>query len=396
MGRSNPKAFTIVELLVVVAIIGVLVALLLPAIQSARESARATHCQNNLRQIALAVGQFESTTKSFPPARLNNRPGDSLPSCGGGEPSWVVRVLPYLGHSASFEQWDVYQPYSEHPEHLRTEVLSVFLCPTRRDTSEALQSGPYRYEVFEDDLVSGISLPGTSSPTAPRIVATQHNTLDSAVVATFASLDLLQLYVTPSILCPVCGPKPPGQPPAPMPPDPAEIPSIAPVLRVDYLSGSLGDYAANHGDPSPGFIGLPTDFAFGGNGTGVIISSRPNCNDDGMPIGAVDRVTAADVTDGLSRTLLVGERHVVEDQFGVPPVDGPIFDGTHLPSIASVAGDEFPISPGPMFEADSSYTFGSWHAGVCHFAFADGSVHKIASDIDPVALGRLANRADQQ
>ena len=119
--------------------------------------------------------------------------------------------------------------------------------------------------------------------------------------------------------------------------------SFDPILRVDYPSGSLGDYAANHGDPSPGFIGLPSDFAFGGNGTGVIISSRPKCGDNGAPVGWIDRISAANITDGLSDTLLVGERHVVDNQFGVPPVDGPIFDGTHLPSIASVAGEEFPI-----------------------------------------------------
>ena len=119
--------------------------------------------------------------------------------------------------------------------------------------------------------------------------------------------------------------------------------SFDPILRVDYPSGSLGDYAANHGDPSPGFIGLPSDFAFGGNGTGVIISSRPKCGDNGAPVGWIDRISAANITDGLSDTLLVGERYVVDNQFGVPPVDGPIFDGTHLPSIASVAGEEFPI-----------------------------------------------------
>lgn len=381
----------------VIAIIGILAALLLPAIQAARESARAAHCQNNLRQIALAVQQFENTYQCFPPARLQDRPGDTSPKCGGGEPSWVVRLLPYLGHSASYEQWDIYQPFASHPEHLRTEILSTFLCPTRRDATEALQQETYRYEVFEEDLASSIplALPQIAVEVKPPV--TRDIAFGIGLLATFDLTDMSQMYSILQTMCPVCGPSPPGDPPGPLPPDDEDQPTASPpVLRVDYATGSLGDYAANHGDPSPGFIGLPTDFAFGGNGTGVVISSRPNCGDSNRPIGWADRISAADVVDGLSNTLLAGERHLVAQQFGVPPVDGPIFDGTHLPSIASVAGEEFPISAGPEFDANSNYTFGSWHADVCHFAFADGSVHKLANDVDPVTLGRLANRADRR
>jgi prepilin-type N-terminal cleavage/methylation domain-containing protein len=72
-GRSsNPGSsrggFTLVELLCVIAILGLLVALLMPAVQSARESARRTHCQNNLKQIGYGILQFESAHSAFPPA----------------------------------------------------------------------------------------------------------------------------------------------------------------------------------------------------------------------------------------------------------------------------------------------------------------------------------------
>src|ERR1700694_1555625 len=82
--------FTLIELLVVIAIIGVLVALLLPAVQAAREAARRSSCQNNLRQIGLAFQNFHDVSNAFPPVRIAG--GDGWASC-------FVLIMPYMEQS---------------------------------------------------------------------------------------------------------------------------------------------------------------------------------------------------------------------------------------------------------------------------------------------------------
>jgi prepilin-type N-terminal cleavage/methylation domain-containing protein len=84
--KSRGRGFTLVELLVVIAIIGILVSLLLPAVQNAREAARRTQCMNNQRQITLALHQYHDTYKSFPPGVL-----------GGWGHSWTAHILGQIG-----------------------------------------------------------------------------------------------------------------------------------------------------------------------------------------------------------------------------------------------------------------------------------------------------------
>src|SRR5438445_11061328 len=89
--RHARLAFTLVELLVVIAIIGVLVALLLPAVQTAREASRRSSCQNNLKQLSLAMLNYESTNNVLPG-------GVGRYGCCWG--TWQVRVLPFLEQGA--------------------------------------------------------------------------------------------------------------------------------------------------------------------------------------------------------------------------------------------------------------------------------------------------------
>ena len=96
---SLRQAFTLVELLVVIAIIGVLVSLLLPAVQSARESARRTQCNNNLKQIGLAIHNFEGSYGTFPAAATRVEIDTYMHG-----PTWWVYILPYMDQSAVYAQ----------------------------------------------------------------------------------------------------------------------------------------------------------------------------------------------------------------------------------------------------------------------------------------------------
>jgi prepilin-type N-terminal cleavage/methylation domain-containing protein/prepilin-type processing-associated H-X9-DG protein len=98
-------AFTLVELLVVIAIIGLLVALLLPAVQAARESARRTQCQNNLKQVGLALLNFHDLHQQFPTQSTGSKPTDS--GCGGGFYSWLVPILPLVEENSLHDTIDL-------------------------------------------------------------------------------------------------------------------------------------------------------------------------------------------------------------------------------------------------------------------------------------------------
>ena len=130
------NAFTLIELLIVIAIIGLLVAMLMPAIGAARESARRTQCANRLRQLAIATENHHATYQVYPPARLLARPGDSN-QCGGGEATWLVRILPFMEEQGVYAKWNLYDPWYEQPPEARNPKVAGFLCPSRRGLDRA-------------------------------------------------------------------------------------------------------------------------------------------------------------------------------------------------------------------------------------------------------------------
>ena len=121
MGRSR-SAFTLVELLVVIAIIGILIVLLLPAVNVAREAARRAQCQNNLKQMCLAMLNFENTKKTFPLAYAD----PSQP-----KNSWVPAVLPYVEQQNLLVNYKLSVDWWVEPNRsIVQQPLGVMICPS--------------------------------------------------------------------------------------------------------------------------------------------------------------------------------------------------------------------------------------------------------------------------
>ena len=118
-------AFTLIELLVVIAVIGILIGLLLPAVQQVREAARNTECLNNLRQIGIAIQNYEGAKRRIPPSRAAD-----------AYLTWHVTLMPYLEQNNLFYSFDNLEPYGyQDPDVVQTPV-STYFCPSRREAGE--------------------------------------------------------------------------------------------------------------------------------------------------------------------------------------------------------------------------------------------------------------------
>ncbi|QDT68617.1 Fimbrial protein precursor [Planctomycetes bacterium MalM25] len=140
------RGFTLVELLVVIAIIGILVALLLPAVQAAREAARRAQCQSQIKNVALAVLNYESTFQELPPSivdeTISNNPGAGIGNSMDYTSGWLLACLPFLEEQALFDSFDFSQPIPGNDladgqsvpnwknVQARGAEIAVLLCPS--------------------------------------------------------------------------------------------------------------------------------------------------------------------------------------------------------------------------------------------------------------------------
>jgi len=176
------SGFTLIELLVVIAIIAILIALLLPAVQQAREAARSAACKNNLKQIGLAIHNYESSHGTFPPGYLHMR-GDTYNTLTGYTVnrtvddnhmgfSWGTMILPYIDQAPLYNQFNFGLPPFDAANLTPREMhLSVYLCPTDPDSE-----GNF---VVRDDAASPVEQYAAASYAANWGPADASNNLDA-------------------------------------------------------------------------------------------------------------------------------------------------------------------------------------------------------------------------
>ena len=129
---SQRQGFTLLELLVVISIITLLMSLVLPAVQSARQSARRVECMNHLRNLSVAMVGYTESQKRYPAAGYwAGTPGNRYPSH-----NWCVDLLPYIDRRDLADRWDYNASYSDSPNgHLGSTAVAVFVCPEDDSTS---------------------------------------------------------------------------------------------------------------------------------------------------------------------------------------------------------------------------------------------------------------------
>ncbi len=285
------SGFSLIELITVIAIVGLLASLMLPAVQSARESARSAACRSNLHQISVAVHNFHGVNNAIPPMDLADQWA-----------TWGVFLMPYLEAMPQYSRWDLQKQYYVQPEDAGTD-LAVLHCPTQLTFPRA--GGDVRF-IWGEGIFIG----------------------------------------------------PPGW--------------------TDYACVRGTDVAVDNGP-----FRRSVDRATGMKAAPDASSSESLYTNWKFPISFADLAP-----DGLSNTLLFGEKH-----FSPAVIDRSVWNGDDQPAYARACGLSFPLATDSRQTA--IHQFGSRHPNTCYFALGDGQVRGISADLDLSVLHSLAHVGDE-
>ena len=365
MKRVARHGFTLVELLAVIVIIGVLLALILPAVQAAREAARLAGCMNNLKQMGIATHNFENARQGFPPSMTGAAYENTNGYNGGtGLPFFAV-LLPYLeenqtaaasGKRLDYSQGhfgqqccgvnDFSQATLDNTTVLRNLKMPFWNCPTRGARRWA--SLDYGMLIIQDfNYASGAD---------HRCSITATGTTNAGACA-------------PSLTSAASGPQ---------------------VLNVAMGPINSSGYVTTH----------------------LRVQKVPSGSTGTERYSWYPRTRTKDVPDGLSKTAILSEKHLAQQEIRGASFSGAdrcvstgydvgafnAYDGSlgrNMPGLPVNTVWAGAIARGPA-ECSVNVHIGSWHSGICNFLLADGSVNGIAVNLDTTNLWRLVHRRDGQ
>ena len=327
------SGFTLIELLVVIAIIGVLIGLLLPAVQKVREAANRMKCSNNLKQIGLAVHNYHDTYQYLPVSYIRQ-----------DWPTFAVFLMPFLEQQNAYQLWN---PQLRYYDQANMGVAGdptrvnfpVYFCPSRRAPEGFSIENPGTDKDVPSNFTGNPHRPGGLGDYAASH-GTDVGTLDGNGAL---SIGIVQAAIQPN--------------------------GTAWTNLTQLFLAPLGTKITQYSSQTS--IALITD----GTSNTILIG---------------EKYVRPDMRWGKNedRSIYNGQfARVFRRACGTPtatPTAAP------FPLVTDLNDSWILTTP----VRETFQRFGSWHPGVCQFVFCDGSVRAVSNNTDNVTLGRLAERAD--
>jgi prepilin-type N-terminal cleavage/methylation domain-containing protein len=356
------RAFTLVELLVVITIIGLLIGLLLPAVNMAREAGRKAQCSNNLKQLGLACLHHEQDQGYFPSGGWGSQwVGDTTLGYGSRQPgSWVFSILPNLeqqslyrlgGSDMSSGTPTVTNVQTSGASQCISTPLPMAICPSRR-RAIAYPSTNYTPPPVNATLPANVARSDYAANAGDVVFTANASNTNTSLILSWQGPPLPQMNLT-----------------------------LSATAATNWLTFYQQCQVCTYNTSSQAFTPPPPN----GEPNGVIYTGS--------------QVRKDDITDGVSNTYMLGEKYLVPENYTSYANTQDNSDIHCMYSGCTIDNERSTNYSTPLQDRSNLVplaAFGSAHVNSCCFVLCDGSTHWVNYSIDPTTHKLLGCRNDQQ